>query len=60
MAELKGSKSDACYDYELEIYKGNDKRNRIIGANPSAIISTTNIHKDKPKYLEEGEQLFHS
>jgi hypothetical protein len=33
---------------------------QIIDADPNAIISTMNIQKEEPEYLEEEEHLFHS
>ena len=54
MAELKASKSDACYHSESEPDKGNDKGKQIIDAEPSATIATTKLQR------EEGECLFHS
>ena len=57
---MKASESDACSDSDSEIDKRNDKGKYIIDAEPSAIVSTTKIHKDDPEYLVEGERFLHS
>ena len=59
MPKLKASKSDACSNSESETDKGNDKRKKIIDAEPSATIATAKIQKDEPKDLEVGERLFY-
>ena len=60
MDELKASESDACFDFELELDKGNDKGNHIIDTKPNVTMATTKIHKIEPEDLEEGEILVHS
>ena len=40
---MKALESDACFDFESELDKGNDKGKQIIDAEPSATIATTNI-----------------
>lgn len=60
MAELKASESDACFDFESETNKGNDKGMQIINVELSITVATTKIQKDEPKDLEEGERFFHS
>jgi hypothetical protein len=47
-------------DSESEPNKGNDRGKHIINAEPNATVSTTKIHKEEPKDLEEAERLFHS
>ena len=59
MAEIKASESDAYFDTESELKKGND-RGKIIDTNSNAIVATMNIQKEEPKYSEEEERLFHS
>ena len=58
--EMKASESDACSESESKPDKGSEKGKKIINAEPNAIISTTKIQKEEPKYLEEDEHLFHS
>jgi hypothetical protein len=60
VAELKDSESDACSDSKLEPDKGNDRGKQIIDAEPNAIVATTKIQNEEPKYPEEAECLFHS
>ena len=60
MAEPKASESDACFDFESEPDKENDKGKKIIDSKPSATISTTKLHREEPEDPEEGERLFHS
>eukprot|EP00253_Pinus_taeda_P022234 PITA_22234 len=60
VAELKASKSDACFDFESEFDKGNDKGKQIINAEPNATIATMKVQKEEPTNLEEEEHLFHS
>ena len=59
VAEIKASELDAYSNTESELKKGND-RGKIIDTNSNAIVSTMNIQKEEPKYLEEEEHLFHS
>ena len=60
MAELKASESDTGFNSELEPYKGTDKGNKVIDAEPIPTVATTKIQKIEPKDPEEGEHLFHS
>jgi len=60
VVELKASNSNACFDSEIKLDKGNEKGKHIIDAGSSATVSTTKFQKTKPKDLEEGEHLFHS
>eukprot|EP00253_Pinus_taeda_P023471 PITA_23471 len=60
VAKLKVSELDACFDFESEPDKGNDKGKQIIDAKPNATVSTTKIQKVEPKDPEEEERLFHS
>ena len=60
MAELKVSESDACFDNESELDKGNDKGKQIIDADPNATIATAKIQRSEPEDPEEEERLFHS
>ena len=60
MAELRVSELDACFDFELEPDKGNDKGKQIIDVEPNATISTMKIQKEEPEDPEEDECLFHS
>ena len=60
VAELKAPESDAFYDLEPKPNKGNDKGKKKINANPSAIFSTTKLHREYLEDPEEGECLFHS
>ena len=52
VAELKASKSDACFDSKSEPDKGTDKGNQIVDAEPCATIATTKIQKNEPEDLE--------
>ena len=49
----------ACFDFELEPNKRNNKGKEIIDAEPNATITTTKIHKNDTEDLDEGEHLFH-
>ena len=60
VAKLKTSKSDACFDPDPELDKGDEKRKHIIDAYPSAIFSTTKLQREDPKDPEERERLFNS
>eukprot|EP00253_Pinus_taeda_P016363 PITA_16363 len=60
VAKLKDSESDACSNSESKPDKGNEKGRQIIDAEPNSTIATMKIHKEEPKYPEEGERLFHS
>ena len=44
VVELKAPESDACYDPEPKLEKGDEKWKQIIDADPSAIFSTTKLH----------------
>ena len=60
MAKLKAPELDACSDPESEPDKRNDIGKQIIDADSSAFIATTNIQREDPEDIEEGECLFHS
>ena len=61
MAEIKDSKSDAYSDTKSKLEKGNDIGNKIIDAEPNAIVATMKIQKEESKDSEaEEEHLFHS
>ena len=60
MAKRKVSESDAYSDTESEPKNGNDRGKNIIDVDPNATIAITQIQKEEPKDLEEGERLFHS
>eukprot|EP00253_Pinus_taeda_P026106 PITA_26106 len=60
VVELKASESDACFDFELEPDKGNDKGKQIIDVEPNGTIVTTNIQKEEFEDPKEEEHLFHS
>ena len=49
VVELKASKLDACYDFELELDKRNEKGKQIIDLEPSAFITTTKLQREEPK-----------
>ena len=57
---MKALESDACYDPETELDKGDEKGKQIIDVDPSAIVATTKNQREDPKDPEEGERLFHS
>jgi len=54
VAKLKVSESYACSNFVSEPDKGNDKGNKIIDVEPSAIVTTTKIQKIEPADIEEG------
>jgi len=60
VVELKTSESDTYSDSKSECDNVNYKGKHIIDAEPSATMATTNIQKNEPEDLEEGEDLFHS
>ena len=60
VADLKAVESDACFNFESELDKGNDKRKQIIDVQPNATVATTKIQKEEPEDPEEEERLFHS
>ena len=60
MTELNSSELDACFDFELEPNKRNDKGKEIIDVEPNANVATTKIHKNDTDDPEEGERFFHS
>ena len=60
MAEIKASESDAYSNTESEPEKGNDRRKKIIYAEPNATIATTKIQKEEPEDSEEEDHIFHS
>ena len=47
VAEMRSSESDACFDFESEPDKGNDKGKQIIDAEPNATVATTKIQKEE-------------
>ena len=47
-------------DHALDFDSKPDKGKKIIDADPSATIATTNIQTDESKEIDEGENLFHS
>ena len=60
VAEIKASESDAYFDVELELEKGNDKEKNIIDVEPNVTIATMKLQKEELEYSEEEERLFHS
>ena len=60
VAELKAFELDACSDSESRPNKGNDKGNQIIDLESNSIVATTNIQKNDPEDVEEGECIFQS
>ena len=60
MAELKVLESDACFDPEPELEKGDEKGKNIIDADPSANFPTTKLQREHLEDPKEGEHLFHS
>jgi hypothetical protein len=56
VAKVKASESDVGSDSDSEP----ERVRWIIDAEPSATISTTNLHPGEPDEPEEGERLFHS
>jgi hypothetical protein len=56
VVELKNSKLDPDSNSDLDTGKGK----HIIDAEPSANVTTTQIHPEEPEESEEGECLFHS
>ena len=57
---MKASELDASYDSESEPDKGSDKGNKIIDAEPNAIVDTAKIQKEELEDPKEEECLFHS
>ena len=60
VAEMKASKSSACFKYESEPEKANEKGKQIIDAEPNPTVATAKIQKEEPEDPEEEECLFHS
>jgi hypothetical protein len=55
VVELKSSYSNLGFDSDSNL----DKGKKIIDAEHSATVTTTDIYPNEPKDLEEGELLFH-
>ena len=60
VVELKAPESYACSDPKPEADKGDEKGNKIIDTDPSAIFSTTKLKREDPEDREDGECIFHS
>jgi len=56
LAKIKEKDSDHALDFDSKP----DKGKKIIDAEPSATIATTNIQTDKSNEIDEEEHLFHS
>ena len=56
MAEIKDKDLNPDYKYDSE----NTGERQIINADPTAIVTTTEIQPEEPTDTEEGEHIFHS
>ena len=54
VADMRASESNACYEFELEPDKGNEKGKQIIDTDPNATVNTANIQKEELEDPEGG------
>ena len=54
---MKSYESDACFDSESELEKGNGRGKKIIDAKPNTTVANTKIQKEEPKDPKDEERL---